>query len=173
MFTQRQKSVAALVMGLAAAGSTTGVFAQSSQSTAPSSTTPPIMIVKVYRGTGDLFPNPNNMTVGVLFENVSEKTAVAVKWYVHLEDAFDKVLDTKTVYSYGKFTPNAVIDPTGSWKEKTLASSAGSEDAVSYGHAWKLVNTYGDEVARFVFEVAAVRFEDGTVWTSPTAQEFP
>lgn len=172
MFSGFKRSAVVLIVAIAISGSATAALAQSVPSLGATNASP-VKIVKVYRGTGDLFPNEYKVTLGVSFENVSEKTAVAVKWYVHFEDAFEKVLDTQTVYSYGRFAPNVVVDPAGSWKQKTLASNAGSSEPVSYGHAWTMDNTYGNAVSRFVFEAAAVRFEDGTVWTSPTAQEFP
>jgi hypothetical protein len=171
MLSHLKTSAILLMLTMAISGRATTALAQSVGSSATNA--PPVEIIKVYRDTNYLSANEYKVTLGVSFENVSEKVAVAVKWYVHFEDAFDKVLDTETVSSYGRFAPNVVIDPTGLWKGKVLASSAGSAGPVSYGHAWAMENTYGSAVSRFVFEVAAVRFEDGTVWTNPAAQEFP
>ncbi len=116
------------------------------------STDSPIRILEVRAST---FTNPQQLfsdpqaQAAISFENISTKTVTAVKWNVQLVDAFGTVIYTYVDGTYGKFA--AGIPITG-----------------------KAMFTMEHRPADHVnVVVAAVRFEDGSVWTNPQAQQQP
>lgn len=128
----------------------------------------PVHVLKVYGGFMDPSSGDYDMRVGVSFENVSAKTIVAVKWHIGLIDDFGKVLWVDTEISRGTFSPNVVIDP-----KRALDGALQTASEFGNTNAWDFENPYGNKVAQYRVQAAAVRFQDGTIWENPVAQRYP
>jgi hypothetical protein len=123
----------------------------------------PVKVLKAVGGFIDPSNGEYSLVCGVSFENVSTQTIVAIKWHIKLEDAFDMVLDTETVDSYGSYSPGIIINP-----KRAMNGNLETDSSASDTNAWTVYNAYDKQVTRFVFAVSSVKYADGDVWTNST-----
>jgi hypothetical protein len=122
----------------------------------------PVKVLKAVGGFIDPSNGEYSLVCGVSFENVSTETIVAIKWHIKLEDAFDSVLDTETVDSYGSYSPGVIINP-----KRAMNGNLETDSSASDTNAWAVYNGHDKQVTRFVFVVSSAKFSDGRVWTNP------
>lgn len=135
---------------------------------------PPIKLLKVW-DTISPYPNDDSSDVmlGLAFQNVSDKVIIAVKLRVGYFDAFDSIVGEHTLYACGKFSPNVVITPRNtSLTDRALWIPAAADfEDTTLENRWLVETLEGNKVATFKYEVLAVRFVDGKVWTNPRVRD--
>jgi hypothetical protein len=119
-----RRCVTAVVLFLFAAwGSLTGASARADES--------PVKVLKAVGGFYDSSNGDYSLVCGVSFENVSSRPIVAIKWHIKLEDAFNSVLDTQTVDSYGSYAPGVIINP-----KRAMNGNLETDSSASDTNAW-------------------------------------
>jgi hypothetical protein len=114
------------------------------------------------------FDDPKNkdydILVGASFTNMSDKTAVAVKFTFTSIDDFGKRLDSSTKTVYGSFAPGVLIEPRRRIGDHTMFTDATTAAIDFY-------NLYNTEVTTMECRADAIKYSDGSIWTNPRTRD--
>jgi hypothetical protein len=137
----------------------------------PLSSSDPIVVLQTYTAKTRYAEVP----VGMSLKNQSQQTATVIKFLMEIADPFGKIIESDGFQLSGTFSPGVQIDPRDIHflSDSQMATINYNKD-ISYNTkpAWIFQNRFGPDFYSWQARPVAVRFADGSVWTSQTRYAF-